>query len=69
MNLTYATKGHDWIEDYPGFPTIGVHTKIFVCQRCGKVRIEGPPHPKLKSRLGGAVHRQHMEMCRPKEEL
>ena len=68
MNPTCRIKGHDWVEDYPGFPTIGKHTKIFVCRRCGKARVEGPPHPRLKSELRGRIHELHLEMCRSEEE-
>ena len=47
MNIRCAMEGHDWVEDYPGFETIIKCTKIYVCRRCGKARVEGDPHPNL----------------------
>jgi len=65
MNITCAMNGHDWREDYPGFPTDISCTKAFVCRRCGYVRFEGPGDKPLKNRLGGVVHLIHEEMCKP----
>ncbi len=68
MNLTCATKGHDWVEDYPGFPTIFAPHKVFVCQRCGETRIEGTQDKPRKNRLGDVVHNLHKEMCKPEPD-
>ena len=63
MNIECLRHGHQWKQVYPEFESEWVNDplKIWVCERCGKQKSEGP-HKKMNSELTGRVHDRHIEM-------